>query len=181
MRGKARGRGPRFEPRVIRVIRSLNPRSELYDRVSRVRRQDPAGILRFCPPGLAVALILAIPPRPSFSLSAHPSSTLSLAPSPSLSFTLTTVFLYFHPVHPSSSFLLPPARDAHTLGVTSRGQHVGEFKHLPSSSFLDSLRPLFKSRLGGQKKRWLKGSELLSLSGNRMIILEIWFFLLKRV
>lgn len=51
---------------------------------SRVRRQDPAGILRFCPPGLAVALILAIPPRPSFSLSAHPSSTLSLAPSPSL-------------------------------------------------------------------------------------------------
>lgn len=83
-RGKARGRGPRFEPRVIRVIRSLNPRSELYDRVSRVRRQDPAGILRFCPPGLAVALILAIPPRPSFSLSAHPSSTLSLAPSPSL-------------------------------------------------------------------------------------------------
>lgn len=34
---------------------------------------------------------------------------------------------------PSSSFLVP--RYAHTLAVTSRGQHVGEFKHLPLLRF----------------------------------------------
>lgn len=105
-------------------------------RVYRVAPMYPAGILRFCPPGLAVALILGV-----LSPLAHPSVQPSLALcllllSLSLSFPpalppFAAVFLF--PPQPSSFFLVP--RYAHTLAVTSHGQHVGEFKHLPLLHF----------------------------------------------
>lgn len=52
---------------------------------------------------------------------------------PTLSRPLATLppfaAVFLLPPRPSSSFLVP--RYAHTLAVTSRGQHVGEFKHAP--------------------------------------------------
>lgn len=135
----------------------LNPRLVHRDRVSRpasVASMCPAGILRFCPPGLAVALILGI-----LSPLAHPSFQPSLAPlfAP-LSFPPSHPFALRRglPISPSLFFLVP--RYAHTLAVTSRGQHVGEFKHLPPSSFLNSLRPLTGQDFG-QKKKARQGSK----------------------
>lgn len=147
-RGKARGRG---RPRVIRATFVKSAIGTRYDRVSRVRVSPPVSCgnsqvlssrSRRCIDPWHPPSSLFLPFRLSF---ADPLSCSFI----SFSLSLTVVFLHFHP---SSSFLLPPARDAHTPGMTSRGQHVGEFKHLPSSSFLDSLRPLSKSGLGGQKK-----------------------------
>lgn len=146
-RGKARGRG---RPRVIRATFVKSAIGTLRSRIARpciaasILREFSDSVLPVSPLHWSLASSLVHP----FSLSAHPSPNPLSCSFISFSLLLTVVFLHFHP---SSSFLLPPARDAHTPGMTSRGQHVGELKHLPSSSFLDSLRPLSKSGLGGQK------------------------------
>lgn len=108
---------------------------------------------------------LARPSSPSLAYRSLVTHSLSLSLS-------AAVFLF--PTHPSSSFLVPPARYAHaTLGVTSRGQHVGEFNICPLLRFLGSLRPLDSARTRPEKRRWLKGSALSTRVTHQTIIPEI--------
>jgi len=101
-----------------------------------------------------------------------PSIPLSL----SFSLSLTAVFLYFHPVPLLPSCCLPlatPTRCAWRHAANT----WAKFKHLLSSSFRDSLRPLSKSGLGGQKNA--AGSKIQSYflfwAIHRIIILGIIF------
>lgn len=123
----------------------IAPRSRLY----------PAGILRFCPPGLAVALILDI-----LSPLALPSPLPPSPASPSLALPALLSPLGL-PISTSSLFLLlgAPARYAHTLGGDVTLPTRGRIQTSAPSSFLGSLRPL-SARAWPENRRRLKGAVL---------------------
>lgn len=134
----------------------------------------PAGILRFCPPGLAVALILGI-----LSPLAHPSLQPSLAPCLLLSLSLSPPFhpptlrrgLPIYISTPSLLLLLGTSLRPHADRDVTRPAR-GRIQTSAPSSFLNSLRNRSLTRTRPEKKvRRLKGSALSST--RRMIILEI--------
>lgn len=86
------------------------------------------------PPSPTIYPSLALPSLPPFL----PAPFSRVSPPSSSTFPTITA-------HHSS---LSPIRYAHTARVTSRGQHVGEFKHLSLLLFLESL--VFAARRNGK-------------------------------
>lgn len=124
---------------------------------SRVASMYPAGILRFCPPGLAVALILGI-----LSPLAHPSLQPSLAPClllslfPTLSPFLPSSLRRGLPIStPSLFFLLGTSLRPHAGRDVTRPAR-GRIQTSAPSSFLNSLRPLNGQGLVRKKARRLQ-------------------------
>lgn len=96
------------------------------------------------------------PTRPSLPPVSSCPFLARVSPPPSSSTFFPTITA--HRRHPPP---LSPIRYAHTARVTSRGQHVGEFKHLSLLLFLES--PVFAARRNG-KYRWSKSHPPLSPS-----------------